>query len=93
MVKVGVGSSPQPPLVHTGVLLGGPEADSIAEVHMTVTGSCYLQLLPSVCLVSELVQQILDHAVHLRPVLEHDQVAGGRGVLHPEPITTISIVF
>ena len=33
------GSSPQPPLVHTGVLLGGPEADSIAEVHMTVTGA------------------------------------------------------
>ena len=62
---------------------------------MTVTGAfLYLQLfLPGVCLVWELVQQILDHAVHIRPVLEHDQVAGGRGVLHPEPITTISIVF
>ena len=62
---------------------------------MTVTGQgpCYLQLfLPGVCLVRELVQQILDHAVHLCPVLEHDQVAGGLGVLHPD-ITIISLVL
>ena len=47
---------------------------------------------PGVCLVWELVHQILDHAVHLRPVLEHDHVAGGRRLI-PEPIIKLSPVF
>ena len=38
--------------------------------------------------------QILDHAVHLRPVLEHDHVAGGRGLIaEPIPIIKLSLVF
>ena len=36
--------------------------------------------------------QILDHANHLRPVLEHDHVAGGRGLI-AEPIIKLSLVF